>query len=61
MNSPIAPMPGALRRACVPIPDFPEVVTMGTLFEHYNTLMDLYTLCRINNQAKITWATSVGL
>jgi hypothetical protein len=61
MNNPIPPMPGSLRMACKPIPEFPDKVTMGVLFEEYNDLVDLYTLCRLANQAKIDWATSNGL
>lgn len=61
MDNPLPPMPAALKMACKPIPELPDRITMGTLYEHYSELVESYTTCRIANQAKIDWAGSHGL
>ncbi|EDY2030057.1 hypothetical protein GTB64_004499 [Salmonella enterica] len=47
--------------ACRPIPELPAKITMGALYENYSELVELYTTCRLANQAKIDWATQNGL
>lgn len=57
LDNPTPLMPATLKQPCGPIPELPEHVTMGDLVEHYNSLINLYTLCRLSNQAKIDWAS----
>lgn len=61
MDSAIPPMPAALRRACPLVPDIEDELDMGKLLTSYSKLVDLYTQCRLSNQAKIDWATHSGL
>lgn len=61
LDTAIPPMPGSLRMACRPIPELPAKITMGALYENYSELVELYTTCRLANQAKIDWATQNGL
>lgn len=55
------PMPGAIRRACTPIPDIRDEMDMGLLLTGYSALVEQYTQCRLLNQAKIDWAKQNGL
>ncbi|EBJ6658316.1 hypothetical protein D0Q53_20585 [Salmonella enterica] len=61
MDPAIPPMPAALRRACPLVPDVEDELDMGKLLAGYSKLVDLYTQCRLSNQAKIDWATHSGL
>lgn len=61
MDPAIPPMPAPLRRACPLIPDIEDELDMGKLLSGYSKLVDLYTQCRLSNQAKIDWAKHSGL
>lgn len=61
MDNPIPPMPVTLKQPCALIPELPDTLTMGTLVEQYDMLVNQYTICRLSNQAKILWAIQNGL
>ncbi|EDZ0840663.1 hypothetical protein GJ904_23095 [Salmonella enterica] len=61
IEKPIPLMPKVLKQPCSAIQELPDSVTMGVLVQHYNDLVELYTVCRLHNQAKIDWADQHGL
>ncbi|EIP9220991.1 hypothetical protein LT875_002437 [Salmonella enterica] len=61
VENPVPPMPQVFKQPCGAIQELPDVVSMGVLVEHYNDLIQLYTVCRLHNQAIIDWAGQHGL